>query len=467
MVAQTHSESFSLQIFCVGEMCSRICKEQVLLHLQKHHFQYIWSEVPESIEKHHVAILLLDDLSDEDVVKDFLRAAQFSETPVIAIWVGELKIPFYRAWELLSYGVQDIILFRQNKDTGFAIKARIERWKIVEKAVNSPEVKKLLVGGNKNWGKWVYQVVEMALFSSAPILITGESGTGKELVARLIHQLDGRKNKQGLTLLDCTTIVPELSGSEFFGHEKGAFTNAVSNRDGAFALADNGTLFLDEIGELPQRLQAELLRVVQEGTYKRVGSNIWQKTNFRLVCATHRVLEEEVAAGRFRMDLFYRLHAGVVCIPPLRNRKLDIPELASFFLGQALNTDVPPPFDPLVMSYLLSKDYPGNVRELRQLIFRIAYKYAGSGMITLGDIPESDREALSVCQHSWKGNEFRDALRKALSDGVGLKSIKRIAGEVAMDLAIEQASGNIQQAARQLSVTDRLLQRYVADSKQD
>jgi transcriptional regulator with GAF, ATPase, and Fis domain len=302
----------------------------------------------------------------------------------------------------------------------------------------------------------------MAIFSSAPIVVTGESGTGKELIARLIHQLDARKDKQGLTLLDCTTIVPELSGSEFFGHEKGAFTNAVSNRDGAFSLADRGTLFLDEIGELPQRLQAELLRVIQEGTYKRVGSNIWQKTNFRLVCATNRILEDEVSAGRFRMDLFYRLRSGVIYIPPLRKRKLDIPELASFFLGQALNTDAPPPFDPLVMSFLLSHDYPGNVRELKQLVFRIAYKYAGSGIITLGDIPESDRETLSVCPYSWKEDGFRDALRKALSDGVGLKDIKRIAGEVAMDLAVEEACGNIQEAARQLNVTDRLIQGFVA-----
>jgi transcriptional regulator with GAF, ATPase, and Fis domain len=465
MCAQDPPESYIVQIYCTGEVCARACKQEVLPKLQKQNLQYFWNEGLGNTGKYHVILLLLDGLSDEEEVKECLRTAQLSETPVIAIWTEERNIPFYKAWELLGYGVQDIILLRQSQDPGLAIKARLDRWNLVEKTANSPEVNKILVGGSKAWGKWVYQVVEMAIFSSAPILVTGESGTGKELVARLIHQLDGRKDKQGLTLLDCTTIVPELSGSEFFGHEKGAFTNAVSNRDGAFALADRGTLFLDEIGELPQRLQAELLRVIQEGTYKRVGSNIWQKTNFRLVCATHRVLEDEVSAGRFRMDLYYRLRSSVIYIPPLRKRKLDIPELASFFLGQALNTETPPPFDPLVMSYLLSHDYPGNVRELRQLVFRIASKYAGSGMITLGDIPESDREALSVCPHRWKENGFRDALRKALSDGVGLKDIKRIAGEVAMDLAVEEASGNIQEAARQLNVTDRLIQGYIADRK--
>ena len=129
-----------------------------------------------------------------------------------------------------------------------------------------------LVGSGPAWTVTLRQIVEIALFTAAAVLITGESGTGKELVARLLHTLDRRPRKGDLVVLDCTTIVPELAGSEFFGHERGAFTNAVAPRDGAFALADNGTLFLDEIGELPLPLQADLLRVVQDAPYKRAGA---------------------------------------------------------------------------------------------------------------------------------------------------------------------------------------------------
>src|SRR5262249_51814424 len=152
-----------------------------------------------------------------------------------------------------------------------------------------------LIGDSPAWRRLVRRIVEVARFTDAAVLITGETGTGKELVARLVHALDPRTTKRKLVLLDCTTIVPPLSGGAFFGHERGASTGATPTRDGAFALADGGTLFLDEVGELPLALQAELLRVVQEGTYKRVGSNEWRETQFRLVCATNRELLEHAA----------------------------------------------------------------------------------------------------------------------------------------------------------------------------
>src|SRR5262249_40812748 len=148
--------------------------------------------------------------------------------------------------------------------------------------------------------------------------LLGESGTGKEVVARLIHLLDSRPNKRDLVVLDCASIVPELSGSEFFGHERGAFTGALTERNGAFALANDGTLLLDEIGDLPLPLQVQLLRVIQEHTYKRVGGNKWCKTEFRLICATNRDLFDLIGRGAFRADLYYRI-AGYICkLPPLR-----------------------------------------------------------------------------------------------------------------------------------------------------
>ncbi|MBX2889903.1 MAG: sigma-54-dependent Fis family transcriptional regulator [Saprospiraceae bacterium] len=416
-------------------------------------------------EGRNTILLLLNDQTTEEEEQECLKELLEPERHVIALYTGEKKLPFYRVWRLLSMGVDDVLDLRGKIRLADAVQSRLHRWSVIDRIVDSEQVQKTLLGSCPAWRKVLRQVVEIACFSTAPVLILGESGTGKELIARLIHDLDKRQDKQSLVLLDCTIIVPELSGSEFFGHEKGAFTNAVANRDGAFSLADRGTLFLDEIGELPLRLQAELLRVSQDGLYKRVGSNIWKKAQFRLVCATNRNLLQEVEKGDFRQDLYYRLSTCVVQLPPLRDRRLDIPELAEYFLAQALQTNTPPPFDPLMLNFLLTHPFPGNVRQLRQLITRIAYRHTGDGPVTIGDIPDADRDSLSFAPHGWQENGFKDAIRQAIADGVGLKDIKRIAADVAMDIAIEDAAGNLQEAARRLDVTDRLVQGYLAEKK--
>lgn len=408
-------------------------------------------------------LLILDENMEEERLKECLAEILNRECRVITLYVGGAPLPFFKMWSLLNMGVEEVLNIQNGIRLGDLVRAKLARWAVIDRIMDSDKVKKELIGSSRIWKRSLRQVIEMACFSTAPVLILGESGTGKELIARLIHQLDRRPDKQELVLLDCTTIVQELSGSEFFGHEKGAFTNAVSTRDGAFALADRGTLFLDEIGELPLRLQAELLRVIQEGIYKRVGSNMWKKTTFRLVSATNRNLLNEVVMGNFRQDLYYRIRTCAVRLPALRERKLDIPELAEHFLKQELKSETPPPFSPPVLHFLMSRDYPGNVRELRQLIARIAYRHCSDCPITLGDVPETDREHSSFTEHSWQGNGFRDAIRQALADGVGLKDIKRCTGDVAMELAIEQAEGNLQAAARKLEVSDRLVQGWWAE----
>ena len=214
------------------------------------------------------------------------------------------------------------------------------------------------MGDSPNWGALLRQVVEVAAFNQTSVLLTGESGTGKELVARLIHALDRRPAKGPLVVVDCTTVVPTLSGSEFFGHERGAFTGAVAARDGAFGRADGGTLFLDEIGELPLPLQAELLRVIQEGTYKRVGSDTWRDTSFRLVCATNRPLRHAVESGQFRSDLYHRIAAWSCELPPLRQRRDDILALATHFLSELVPSLSRPPFDPAVTESCSPREYP-------------------------------------------------------------------------------------------------------------
>ncbi|MGR0481519.1 MAG: sigma-54 factor interaction domain-containing protein [Candidatus Electronema sp. V4] len=194
-----------------------------------------------------------------------------------------------------------------------------------------------LVGGSACWQTKLRELVEAGRFTDFPVLLTGESGTGKELAARLIHELDQRAKKGAYVVVDCTTLTPELAGSELFGHEKGAFTGAAGRREGAFALADKGTLFLDEIGELPLPLQAQLLRVLQEYSYKRVGSNTWQQSEFRLLCATNRNLEEEVRQGRFRADLYPAAAAG--------ERAEDILPLVRHFIRELRPDEAVPEMD--------------------------------------------------------------------------------------------------------------------------
>jgi len=300
-------------------------------------------------------------------------------------------------------------------------------------------------------------VVEMAAFTDLSVLITGASGTGKELVARLVHSLDRRPNKGELVLVDCTTVVPSLAASELFGHERGAFTGATAARDGACALADGGTLFLDEVGELPVDLQAELLRVVQEGAYKRVGSNTWRYSRFRLICATNRDLWAEQAQGRFRKDFYHRIAAWRCHLPSLGERRPDIGQLTEHFLRQALPSGQPVELDPAVRELLTARDYPGNVRELRQLVLQIARRHVGAGPVTAGEVPPAERPAAPLPQE-WPDPEFEESIGRALAAGVGLKDIGTIARETAVSLALREADGNLQQAARALGVTDRALQ---------
>lgn len=323
-----------------------------------------------------------------------------------------------------------------------------------------------------------------ARFGQAPLLIQGETGTGKELAARVAHAVS--RQRGNLVTVDCTTIVPTLMGSELFGHERGAFTGAVSVRTGACSGADQGSLFLDEVGELPLALQPELLRVVQEGTYKRVGGDRWLHSKFRLICATNRDLKAEVAGGGFRADLYHRIAASIVTMPPLRDRMEDILPLFARFCREASGARTDPEVDDSVRDMLLRRAYPGNLRDLRQLAFRIAARHVGPGAITPGDIPSEDRPDSplpEIAAAVWgthdagpfssslpagtsgtpnAGDPLKSAVAWAVDQGLGLREIKDRAAEVAVDIAVERSGGNVHSAAAMLGLTDRAVQQRQA-----
>lgn len=378
-------------------------------------------------------------------------AALCRRTQVLAIAANGAPLDCMQQRAVMAAGARDMLMWPPDAiDTGQVL-ARLQRWQAVAQLLASDAVHGSLIGDSQRWRTLLHEVVEMAAFSQASVLITGETGTGKDLLAQLIHRLSVCRGE--LTVLDCTTLSPELAGSELFGHERGAYTGAAGARDGAFALADGGVLFLDEIGELPLPMQARLLRAIQERKYKRIGGSSWQPTQFRLVCATNRALEDEVARGAFRADLYYRI-AGWCCrTPPLRERSDDILPLAMHFLKD-LARAAPPALDAAVREYLLLRDYPGNVRELRQTVTRIWQRHCGPGPITIGALPPEDRLDLP----HWPDLQFEATVRRALNLGMDLSCITRCATDMAISLVLDEEHGNNQRAAARLGITDRALQ---------
>jgi len=225
--------------------------------------------------------------------------------------------------------------------------------------------------GNSPALKHVLELVETVAPSDSTVLLLGETGTGKELIARAIHDRS-RRNERTFVKLNCAAIPTGLLESELFGHEKGAFTGAITQKVGRMELADQGTLFLDEVGDIPTEIQPKLLRALQEREFERLGSTHTRRANIRLVAATNRDLEQMIAAREFRSDLYYRLHVFPIRIPPLRERKEDIPQLVSYFV-QKFAKQMQKKIDaisPAVMRGLAAWDWPGNIRELENFIER-------------------------------------------------------------------------------------------------
>jgi two-component system response regulator HydG len=233
----------------------------------------------------------------------------------------------------------------------------------------------------------LYKQVELVAPTNYSVIIYGESGTGKEVIAKTIHQMSERKSKPFIAV-DCGTLSRELAASELFGHIKGSFTGAMADKEGIFEVADGGTLFLDEVGNLPLDVQTTLLRVIQERKFKRVGSNKDISTDTRVIVASNENLQEAYKKGKFREDLYHRFNEFSLSIPPLRQRKEDIPLFADFFLKKVcieLNKDLSG-FDDEVMQLFMNYDWPGNLREFRNVVRR-AGLLSPSGKITANVLP--------------------------------------------------------------------------------
>ena len=292
--------------------------------------------------------------------------------------------------------------------------------------------------------KRVIEQARRVAIRSIPVLIEGESGTGKELMARAIHNASPRESKPFISV-NCGAIPPDLVESEFFGHKKGAFTGAATDRKGHFELANGGTIFLDEIGELPKPIQVKLLRAIQEGEVTPVGSSEVKKIDIRIVAATNRTLINEVASGNFREDLFYRLAVAIIKLPPLRQRAGDISLLIDELLKQVNEASGPIGVKPKKLSVaaknrLLHHTWPGNVRELLNTLQRAA---VWSDEETISQ--EAIKDAILVTPRSEVGGD--EILNQPLDSTIALEDLMGKVARHYLQRALEQTKGNKRQAA--------------------
>ncbi len=310
----------------------------------------------------------------------------------------------------------------------------------------------------------VFKMVGRISNSDAAVMITGESGSGKELVARAIHQYSARHDRPFLAI-NCAAIPENLLESELFGHEKGSFTGASAQRIGRFEQCDGGTLFLDEIGDMPLAIQSKLLRVLQDGTFSRVGGNQTIKTDVRIVAATNKNLEAEVADKKFREDLFYRLNVVRLHLPPLRNRKEDIRLLAEYFLKRVAAQKAKPQLQLSedAVELLESHPWPGNVRELENTIQRAAV-LATSDVLLPKDLPLGQTTSLStgeVAAAAPAPSSLEDAARvlfEAASSQPGLELLPWLEREFTRR-AMESTGNNQVRAAKLLGITRATLRK--------
>jgi DNA-binding NtrC family response regulator len=317
--------------------------------------------------------------------------------------------------------------------------ARRERQWVAQINYESPRYR--LVGSSPSIRR-VVQLIEKVAPTDSTVLVCGASGTGKELVARALHSNSPRHDRP-LVTINCAALQETLLESELFGHEKGAFTGAVQAKRGLVEVAEGGTLFIDEIAEMAPGLQAKLLRVLENGAYRRVGGTQEIHADVRVVAATNKTLEEEVKTGRFREDLYYRLNVLTIALPPLRERRQDIPELVEHFLSTRQLGPTRYRIQPEALEVLVRHDWPGNVRELANVLER-AQILAEEHLITLDDLPESLVEKpLAPRAAGANPRHLREVERRHVRE------------------ILEQEKGNKVRAAKVLGISRRALYRLI------
>jgi two-component system, NtrC family, response regulator AtoC len=399
-------------------------------------------------EKNGADVVITDMVMPRLGGLDLLKAVHSTrpEVPVIIITAhGTVD----SAVEAIKMGAFDYITKPFEQAEIQAVVAKAARTQEANQAHVPPEGKaRSSITGESSQVQELFKIIDKVADSPSTVLITGESGTGKELVATALHDGSSRKDKP-LIKINCAAIPKDLMESELFGYERGAFTGAVTSKPGRFELADAGTLFLDEIGEVPIEMQVKLLRVLQESEFERVGGIKTTRVDVRVIAATNRDLLAEVEAGRFRKDLYYRLNVVPIHLPPLRDRRADVPALVRHFIekyNKRLNKKIEGIADEALVT-LQAYPWPGNIRELENLMERVIL-FADGPRIEAHDLPAPVRSGVG-------GTSLPTP--ESLTHEIGETPLKEILKAFIVQ-ALGKTEGNVTRAAKLLGISRKSLQ---------
>lgn len=402
-----------------------------------------------------IIMVALGDCGSSKELLSVFRSIKATDAymPIVLVNNPEIKTRFNQEMDIGSIASVDLPLRYQQLES---VLQQILIYRQTRHEDGSPRSMELFrsMGGKSTAVKRVRRMVEKVADTEANVLIMGESGSGKEVVARNIHYQSSRRNKPFVPI-NCGAIPPDLLESELFGHEKGAFTGAISTRQGRFEMAEGGTLFLDEIGDMSLPMQVKLLRVLQERTFERVGSNKTMAADVRIIAATHVDLETAIEAGRFREDLFYRLNVFPIDMPALKDRVEDLPMLISD-LTERLEHEggVGISLTQSAIDSLAHYTWPGNIRELANLIERLSILYP-NGVIDVHDIPEK-YQAQEVLDNPPEADEVESDIPLRMprlpKNGVDLKDHINSIEASLIKQALDESNGVVAHAAKRLNM---------------
>ena len=421
---------------------------------------YSLAEAQQRLNRKPYDVVVTDLMMDgrRDGLEVLRRARQMVPPPPVLLVTAVNDVPTSKA--AMADGAYDYIVkpldledFRQQVNRAAERSALLKQNLLLQEQLLEGSGFEGIVGTSRAVQQVVLTARQVAA-SDIPVLITGENGTGKELIARGIHT-NSRRRKQRLVALNCAGLSESILEDELFGHVRNAFTGANTDREGRFEYADEGTLFMDEIGDMPAPMQAKLLRVLENGEVVRLGSNSPVKVDVRLISATNRKLEEMVADRQFREDLYFRIKGITIHLPPLRERREDIPLLTHYFMAAAAERYHKPieGIDPDAQQVLMSQGWPGNVRQLRNAIDTMVV-LSGGTTLTVADLPPDMRPAGAGGPSMAGGGGGLDNV-----GGIRLEQLEK----EAIIKTLAMVHGNREQAAKLLGIGERTLYRKIRE----
>jgi DNA-binding NtrC family response regulator len=415
----------------------------------------VWAPPPPAPDASDIGLIVFDRISQD--VLDLVRGSSRGGVRILAVGTSPEAVDDMGPWSLLDAGASDVVVRTDDASLADEVSARLSRWAEVERLAHSSEVQDALAGRTLAWTSLLREIVEVARFSDASVLLIGESGTGKDVVARLIHELDPRPFKDEFVTIDCRTFTGADNGDDHAGTPVGTFEEADAPLFGdtgleTLGVRDAGTIFLDEVGELPASLRGSLLRNIEQRNRRPVGGTGTPMSNLRLICSTS---EEPPGSGSETTDDFWERITTRFRLPPLREHRDDIPTIAQHLLRRLRPNGEEIQLDPALGAFLEGRDYPANVHDLLTLIRGISARHAGPGVVTVGSIPQDERFELGTVSHGWQNHDLERAVRLALDDGASLKTIGDAARDAAVRLALSDEGGDVARAAKRLRATTR------------